>query len=559
MDRRTVLPANAARPRSVVVALLALLALLLALSPVGLGSAGAAAPTVEIQILDLSDWHGQLDPLNITGVGNVGGAAELSTYFKNERANNPNTLTLTAGDAFGAAPPLSNFFDDEPAVLALNLMGLDADTFGNHNFDKGIAYLQNLIDLAGFQYVSANLKNRDAELDGVKSYEIFDVGGVNVAVIGLTNPEAPNLVFPGSFGTIVPTDPVAAANKARAQARRNGAKVFIVISHLGVTGFSSGQPVGPLIDFANAVGGFDLIIGDHTDVQYSGYHNNQLVVENKSKGATYSRTTLTVNTGNGQVIESENAFIVPLSSAVTPDPAIVAMLAPYRIALAAVFDQTIGVATALFPRGGTPAVERSGEAAIGNLLTDAMRARYGTQLAFTNGGGIRQALPSNYAPLNLALRRLAAPYLIGPPYDLVIGDVYAVLPFGNQTVTRTVTGAQLWAMLENGVSQINPATCNGADGRFPQISGFKFTFQCSLPAGSRVLSVALMDNTPIAADATTYTITVVDFINAGGDFYTMLADGQGVTRELMAQVLQEYIEDQGTITPTIEGRITKVP
>jgi 5'-nucleotidase len=541
------------------VALLALLALLLALSPVGLGSAGAAAQTVEIQILDISDWHGQLDPLNITGVGNVGGAAALSAYFQSERSDNPNTLTLTAGDAFGAAPPLSNFFDDEPAVLALNLMGLDADTFGNHNFDKGIAYLQNLIDLADFQYVSANLKNRDVELDGVKSYEIFDVGGVDVAVIGLTNPEAPSLVFPGSFGTIVPTDPVAAANKARAQARRDGAKVFIVISHLGVTGFSSGQPVGPLIDFANAVGGFDLIIGDHTDVQYSGYFNGQLVVENKSKGATYSRTTLTVDTANGRVVESSNAFVVPLSAAVTPDADIVAMLAPYRTALAAVFDETIGVATALFPRGGTPSVERSGEAAIGNLLTDAMRARYGTQLAFTNSGGIRQPLPSNYAPLNLALRRLAAPYLIGPPYDLVIGDVYAVLPFGNQTVTRTVTGAQLWAMLENGVSQINPTTCNGADGRFPQVSGFTFTFQCSLPAGSRVLSVALTDNTPIPADGTIYTITLVDFVNAGGDFYSMLADGQGVTRELMAQVLQEYIEDQGTITPTIEGRITKVP
>ncbi len=538
--------------------LVTVIALLLTVSPIGLGPAGAAAPTVDIQILDVSDWHGQLDPLIINSVP-IGGAAALSTYFKQDRLNNPNTLTLTAGDAFGAAPPLSNFFDDEPAILAMNLMGFDADTFGNHNFDKGIAYLQNLIDLADFQYVSANLKNRDAELDGVESYHIFNVGGVNVAVIGLTNPEAPNLVFPGSFGTIQVTDPIASANKARAQARRDGAELFIVISHLGVTGFVSGQPMGPLIDFANAVGGFDMIIGDHTDVQYTGYFNNQLVVENKSKGATYSRTTLTVDTGNGRVIDSENTFIVPLSGAVTADPAIVALLAPYRVLLAAVFDVPIGVATALFPRGGTPSVERSGEAAIGNLLTDAMRTRYGTQLAFTNAGGIRAALPSSYAPLNFSLRRLAAPYVIGPPYDLVIGDVYTVLPFGNQTVTRTVTGAQLWAMLENGVSQISPTTCNGADGRFPQISGFKFSFQCSAPAGSRVLSVAFMDNTPIPADGTSYSMTLVDFVNAGGDFYSMLADGQGTTRELMAQVLQEYIEDQGTITPTLEGRITKVP
>jgi len=557
MDRMTGLPpqpARGTRPRPLLVTLLALL---LTLTPIGFGSVGAAAPTIDIQILDISDWHAQLDPLNITGVGLVGGAAALSTYFQADRTANPNTLTLTGGDAFGAAPPLSNFFDDEPAVLAMNLMGFDADTFGNHNFDKGIAYLQNLIDLADFQYVSANLKNRDAELDGVESYHIFDVGGVDVAVIGLTNPEAPSLVFPGSFGTIVPTDPVAAANKARALARRDGAKVFIVISHLGVTGFVSGQPVGPLIDFANAVGGFDLILGDHTDVQYSGYFNNQLVVENKSKGATYSRTTLTVDTSNGRVLGSSNTFIVPLSGAVTADPAIVAMLAPYRTALAAVFDGVIGVATDIFVRGGN--IERRQEVAIGNLLTDAMRLRYGTQFGYTNSGGIRAPLPSSYAPLNFALRRTAAPYVIGPPYDLVIGDVYTVLPFGNQAVTRTVTGAQLWAMLENGVSQINSATCLGADGRFPQISGFKFTFQCSLPVGSRVLSVAFPDSTPIPADGAVYSITVVDFINAGGDFYTMLADGQGTTRELMAQVLQEYIEDAGTITPTLEGRITKLP
>jgi len=120
------------------------------------------------------------------------------------------------------------------------------------------------------------------------------------------------------------------------------------------------------------------------------------------------------------------------------------------------------------------------------------------------------------------------------------------------------TGA-MWEALENGVSQINPATCSGTDGRFPQISGFKFAFQCSLPAGSRVLSVAFPDDTPIPPDGTTYTFATNDFVNAGGDFYAMFADGQGITREVMADVLLEYIQSLGTITPTLEGRITKLP
>ncbi len=90
---------------------------------------------VDIQILTISDWHAQLDPLSVFGEGTFWGAAELSTYWKMDRAAHPNSLTLTAGDAYGASPPLSNFFEEVPAVLSMNLMGFDADTFGNHNFD----------------------------------------------------------------------------------------------------------------------------------------------------------------------------------------------------------------------------------------------------------------------------------------------------------------------------------------------------------------------------------------------------------------------------------------
>lgn len=526
-------------------------AVLLFLALTTASAAAKPVASVDLQILSVSDWHAQLDPLSVTGVGNVGGAAVLSSYFQAERAANPNTLTLTAGDAFGGSPPLSNYFNEETAVLAMNLMGFDADTFGNHNFDRGITHLQQMIDLADFQYVSANLANVDENLTGVKPYEIFEVGGVKVAVVGITNPEAPTLVFPGNFGTIEVTDPVIAANKARAQAQQEGAKVFIAITHLGVTGFDAGQAYGPLIDFANNVGGYDLILGDHTDIQYSGVHNNALVVENRSKGFTYARIGLTVNPNNGRVLNRSATFVTPLSSAVTPDPAIVEMLAPYRAALAAVFDEPIGVATGLFPRGGN--IERRNEVAIGNLLTDAMRWRYGTQLAMTNGGGIRAPLPSSYLPADTSLRRTSPGYAAGPPYDLVVGDAFSVLPFGNVVVTRTVTGAQLYAALEHSVSSM-PA----ANGKFAQISGFRFVYDPNLPAGSRVVSVELEDDTPILPDGTLYSLATNDFMNAGGDGYTMFVDGQGVTREVMADVLIAYIQDQGTITPTIEGRILPV-
>ena len=517
------------------------------------GQARKVQDAVPVQFLNVSDWHAQLDPLNVFGVGDVGGAAQLSTYWKAARAAEPNPLTLTAGDAYGAAPPLSSFFEERTAVMAMNLMGFDVDTFGNHNFDRGIEHLQQMIDLAEFQYVSANLENVEDNLTGVKPFEIFDMNGAKVAVIGITNPEAPELVFPGNFGTIEVTDPVAAAMEAKAQAAAAGADIFVAITHMGVTGTEGGEEVGPLIDFANAVSGFDVIFGDHTDFLFSGMINGQLVLENRSKGATYARTDLTLDPNTGTVFNRRTEFVTPLSNAVAPDQAIVDMLAPFRTELAAAFDEVIGATTDVFVRGGN--IERREEVAIGNLITDAMRLEYGTQLGFTNGGGIRAPLPSSYVPMDPSLRRSGC--TAETPCDLVVGDVFTVLPFGNSVVTREVTGSQLWAMLENGVSRIN-SDGTGADGRFPQISGFRFTFDFSEPAGSRVVSVELADGTAIPADSTPYTLATNDFLNAGGDGYTMLADGQGVTRDVMANVVLDHIREQGTITPVVEGRIIKM-
>ena len=513
------------------------------------------AATTDIQILSVSDFHGQLDPLNIFGVGDVGGAAALSAYWADDRAQQPNTLLLTGGDAVGASPPLSSFFEDKPTIEWMNYAGFTADTFGNHNFDAGLPRLQSQIDAAEFDYVSSNLRNVEDNLTGVAPYEIYTVGNVKVAVIGVTNPEAPTVVKPGSFGTIEITDPDEAAMAAKKKARKDGAKVFVAIGHLGITGTdaSTGEQTGPLVDFAESVKGFDVILGDHTDVQYSKVINDALVVENKSKGATYAKTQLTYDDRrkDGDVVAKSVQFVVPLAANVIPDPGVVELLAPYRDELAEALDGKIGVAEGVFLRNSS--IERTQEAAIGNLVTDALLAKYDTQIAFTNGGGLRSSLPSSYRPQDTTLRRTSPGYAAGPPYDLVAGDAFAVLPFGNQSLTRTVTGTQLWVALEHSV-RLAPS----GNGGFLQISGFKFSYDVNKPAGSRVVSVALNDGTAIARDATTYTAATNDFTNAGGDGYTVLADGQGVSRDLLANDLLDYIVAEGTITPTVEGRITRL-
>lgn len=534
------------------------------------GNGRTAPGTVELQLLNISDFHGNLEPLRVGGAA-VGGAAALAGYFEQERERNPHTILFTSGDAVGASPPISSFFQDRPTIEWMNTVGVDAYAMGNHDFDAGLGRLQEQIDAAQFPYLGANLRNLEGNLTGVAPYRVLDVAGVKVAMIGLTNPEAPTLVAPGATGTIQITDPAQAAMDARAAAQREGASVFVAFGHLGVTGRdAAGNASGPLIDFAEAVSGFHVIVGDHTNVQYEGTINGALVSENASFGLSYSRTTITVQQGQGQgqgagsgkgvgngkdkVIATDVRFVTPLVSAVTPDPAVQARVDELRREVQAAFDRPIGTASDVLPRGGSPAVERVGEAAIGNVTTDALRLTYGTQIAFTNGGGLRSTLPSSYQPADTGLRRPTSGYAAGPPYDLVLGDAYTLLPFGNVALTRTVTGAQLWAALEHGVARI-PA----ADGRFLQISGFRFTYDAARPPGSRVVSVTLDDGTAVPNDAgVSVTATTNDFTNSGGDGFTMLADGRGVTRDLLANVVADHIEAVGTVSPAIEGRITRL-
>jgi 5'-nucleotidase len=529
------------------------------------GSVGQSRPapgTVELQLLNVSDFHGNLEPLSVNSVS-VGGAAVLSSYFAQERDRNPNTILFTSGDAVGASPPISSFFEDAPTIEWMNQAGFDAYALGNHDFDAGLGRLQEQIDTAEFPYLGANLSRLDGNLSGIAPYEVLDVAGVKVAMIGLTNPEAPTLVAPGSTGTIQITDPVQAAQRARAAAKRDGASVFVAFGHLGVTAGTGSEQTGPLVDFANAVSGFDVIVGDHTDRQFEAVINGALVSENLSFGKGYSRTTLvvergTANTGKGKgaapdkVISKDVRFVTPVVSGVTPDPVVSERVAELRTQVQAQLDAPIGTASAVLPRSGNS--ERLGEAAIGNVTTDALRDAYGTQIAFTNGGGLRSALPSGYQPADRTLRRATTGYAAGPPFDLVLGDAYALLPFGNVALTRTVTGAQLWSALEHSVGSI-PAS----NGKFLQISGFRFSYDAGRPAGSRIVSVVLDDGTPIPNDpGVTVTATTNDFTNGGGDGFTMLADGKGVTRDLMANVLADYLVKTGSASAALEGRITRL-
>ncbi|HEU0041547.1 MAG TPA: alkaline phosphatase family protein, partial [Jiangellaceae bacterium] len=176
----------------------------------------------EITILDISDYHGQLTPLaeaadNVSGSGAsnpafaIGGSAFLKPWFDSYRAEaRDGHFTVAAGDSVGATPPISAFFGDTPTIEIMNLMGFDLDGLGNHNFDRGEAYLrETLIPLADFKYVSANIVDAatgDTPEEWSKSQVLrFGSGknAIDVAVIGFSNTDIPELTTPGSLGPFV--------------------------------------------------------------------------------------------------------------------------------------------------------------------------------------------------------------------------------------------------------------------------------------------------------------------------------------------------------------------
>jgi 2',3'-cyclic-nucleotide 2'-phosphodiesterase (5'-nucleotidase family) len=519
----------------------------------------------EIDILDISDYHGQLVPLSeaadsIGPTFSIGGAAFLKPWFDAYRGENPGrTITLTAGDAVGATPPISAAFGDKPTIELMNKMGFNLDGLGNHNFDRGEQYLRNeLIPLANFKYVSANIvypRTGEPPAEWSKSRN-FDIGGVRIGIIGFSNEDIPELTKPGSLGPFVVTNATAAVNKRAAQLNnQKGMGAIIAIGHHGATAGTLNEPSGPLIDLADSVSNVDAVIGDHTNFQVVSHRpNGVLVTENLSKGVRFTRVRLVINAVTGNVVYKTADFHKPWNIGVTPDPAIQARINELNDQLRPIMGTVIGTSNRFVPRSDScgRVDGRLCESLVGDIVTDAMRTTYATDFAITNSGGLRADLtcPTTDNPDDFC------PAYTPPPYPITRGQVLGVLPFGNTVATVDVSGVELKQALENGVSSM-PA----ANGRFPQVSGLCFTYDIVASVGNRLMSVVRQaaDGTCTgpAVDLTvgsTYHLAVNDFMAAGGDGYPNVgsrAHSQGI----MDQVTADYIAANTPLSPAIQGRV----
>jgi 2',3'-cyclic-nucleotide 2'-phosphodiesterase (5'-nucleotidase family) len=521
----------------------------------------------EATLLYITDFHGQLTPLTQTADNfsspsfGIGGAAYLKPWFDWYRLEaKDGSLTMTGGDAVGASPPISNFFGDKPTMTALNMLGLDADTFGNHNFDRGSLYLRTeLIPMADFPYLAANVVYPNGTYPPEwKPSAVFDLDGFKLGVVGYTLPELPTLIFPGYLDPFVVTDPAIAINKEVANLRLKGkVNAIIAVGHLGGDGPVITDPAATsgLVELANSLVGVDAVMGGHTHAEYiATTANGVLITETPNSGLRFNRVRLVVNTTTKAVVYKTADFHKPWNIGVTPDPEIQMLINDLNAQLAPIFSTVIGNSTVPIPRADAcgRADGRLCESLIGDVTTDALRTTYSTDFAITNAGGLRADLTCPSSDLASDF----CPPFTPPPYPITRGQVLAVLPFGNVVFTVSIDGAELKSMLENGVSSMP-----SANGRFPQVSGLCFAYEITAAAGSRVTSVVRQaadgscTGTPVdLTQASTYTIAENDFMATGGDGYLNLY-ARGTTQNIMDQVLADYITASTPVSPAIQGRI----
>jgi len=502
----------------------------------------------QIQLLAINDFHGNLAPNSPTSSsGNVngtpaGGAEFLATHLKQMRAaaaaNGQDSVTVAAGDLIWASPLLSAAFHDEPTIEALNGMGLEVASVGNHEFDEGWHELLRMqtggclpdgdgqnnqnscpdpehpFTGAKFKYLSANVFFENTEKTLFAPYKIktFE-DGRKIAFIGMTLENTPNIVTKSGVEGLKFTDEVETANRLVPILKKKGVESIVVLLHEG--GFPADPKAynscpgisGPIVDInAGLDPEIDAIISGHT---HQGYNCSlpdkagqpRLVTSASSFGKLVTEVRLSIDNATGDVDRANtiaNNRIV--TQDVPKDARTSALISKYQALVAPIANKVIGHLT-------TTSVSRtpddSLESPLGNLIADAQLADPSVVtggktpvVAFMNPGGIRGDLASNGG-------------------EVTFGQAFTVQPFNNFLVSMDMTGTQIKALLEQQFSALNGP--EAPKFKVLQVAGITYTWNPAAAAGSKVVPGSIKIAGQPLVDGTTYRIVTNNFLSDGGD------------------------------------------
>jgi 5'-nucleotidase len=504
---------------------------------------GRAPSTVTITILQINDVY-ELSPLED---GN-GGLARLAAMVSKEKDRNPGrTLLLLAGD-FISPSIYSPTFKGEQMIATLNTVGLDIAALGNHEFDYSTSVLRDRMKESKFDYLASNVFDRQTGklFGGVQPYIIREMSGVRVAIFGLLTMDT---VAKSNVGNeVVIIDPIDSGVALSRDLRRQGVDIIIALSHLSMCEDKRLASEGDI----------DLIIGGHEHELLQAMSGRTHISKMGSDARNLGRMDLHLarNWGGRYQLKYIDWWSLPVDASIEKDQnyrkkydEVKAVVDEWEKKLKDSYkargvdlDRVIGSATVELD--ALSGHVRRGETNLGDLLADAYRQAFKkdlgeADLAIVNSGGIRSDRTYGRE---------------GQATDLRLRDIYNILQYENKLVMAELRGEDIKQLLEHGVS-----AAGEEDGRFPQVSGVKFTYDASQPAYSRVTSVEIGGN-PYDPKKT-YRIVVNDFMyDKKGDGYNVPQYGKlGVSTRSDRDIAIDYIEGKTKagekIAPVVEGRI----
>ncbi|MEV7190658.1 bifunctional metallophosphatase/5'-nucleotidase [Streptomyces sp. NPDC093510] len=529
----------------------------------GKGGNGGKKRTVDVQLLSFNDFHGNLQP-PAGSSGQVtekqadgtekkidaGGVEYLATSLRNARKSNPYSVTAAAGDLIGASPLLSGLFHDEPTVEAMNKLGLDVTSVGNHEFDEGakeLARMQNggchpkdgcfekdrkgeakEFEGADYPYLAANVTNEKSGKPILKPYWVWKEKGVKVGFIGVTLEGTPDIVSADGVKGLKFHDEIETVNKYAKILDKQGVKSIVTLIHEGGAPASqaynydcdspgAGDGIsGPITSIAKGITPkVDALVTGHTHAAYvctipdpSG--KPRMVTSASSFGKLYTDTTLTYDRRTKDIVrtsvKSAN-HVVSREQAKAPD--MTSLISRWDKLAAPVANKAIGYISADIPgRGAT-----TPESPLGDLIADAQLAHAKSldpeaDLALMNPGGIRSDIVFKAS---------------GGEGDGVVtyGEAFTVQPFSNTVNLVDLTGAQLLTALKQQVSGANQASP-----KILQVSdGLTYTLDLTKSGADRVVAESVKLNGKALDPAATYRVALNSFLAGGGDGLPELGKG----------------------------------
>ncbi|SMB98757.1 2',3'-cyclic-nucleotide 2'-phosphodiesterase / 3'-nucleotidase [Thermanaeromonas toyohensis ToBE] len=450
----------------------------------------------KLTLITLNDFHGRLEEDPKKAAGAPLGAARLTTALLGEKWLNPGgVLLLNAGDTYQGTP-ISNLVYGQSVNEWQNLVGFNAMTIGNHEFDWGVKVLKQRIKEANFPVIAANIydKTTNQPVDWIKPTAILQAAGVKVGIIGATTQETASIVMPANVEGLKFPNPASRFDELVSELKGGGAEVVIGLTHLGSEVTSTGELAGEARDVLDQMKDhLDALITGHTHREIATIYKGTPVVQALSYGKAYGKIELYYDKQLKKVVRASVEVIKP-SPTLYPNPEASSLVQKWKEVIGPKVNTVI--ARTVVPLSKT--FTSAGESVLGDLIADAQRYTLGADIAIMNGGGIR-------ADINLG--------------DITWGELYSVQPFGNVLFKVPLTGAQIKQVLEEGIENYYRLYNKLPRGHLPvQVSGIKFTWDYNKPFGQRIIltSLKLEDGSPLDLNKT-YIVAVNEFVATGGD------------------------------------------